>query len=118
MTWGAAAWAAAMNQNLLHPDSAPTARHLERTVIDWLAPAFGMDGGHLVPGSTVTNLTALWAARELSGARRVVVSAAAHVSVAKAAQILGLGLCRCRLTTGNGCVRTYCLTTWPTRSWC
>lgn len=92
MTWGAAAWAAAMNQNLLHPDSAPTARHLERTVIDWLAPAFGMDGGHLVPGSTVANLTALWAARELSGARRVVVSAAAHVSVAKAAQILGLGL--------------------------
>lgn len=92
MTWAAAAWAAAMNQNLLHPDTAPAARQLERLVIDWLVPAFGMRGGHLLPGSTLANLTALWAARELTGARRVVASAAAHVSVAKAAQILGLEL--------------------------
>jgi len=90
MTWAATAWAAAMNQNLLHPDSAPAARLLERRVIEWLAPSFGMDGGHLVPGSTVANLTALWAARELTGARRVVASAVSHLSVAKAAAILGL----------------------------
>ena len=63
MTWAAAMWAAAMNQNLLHPDVGPAARHLEKLVIDWLAPAFGMRGGHLVPGSTVANLTALWAGR-------------------------------------------------------
>lgn len=92
MTWVAAAWAAAMNQNLLHPDTAPAARQLERLIVDWLAPAFGMGGGHLVPGSTLANLTALWAARELTGARRVVASTAAHVSIAKAAQILGLEL--------------------------
>lgn len=92
MTWAASGWAAAVNQNLLHPDTGPAARQLEPLVIGWLAPAFGMGGGHLVPGSTVANLTALWAARELTGARRVVASAAAHVSIAKAAQILGLQL--------------------------
>lgn len=92
MTWAATAWAAALNQNLLHPDTAPIARQLEGKVIDWLAPAFGMDGGHLVPGSTIANLTALWAARELTGARRVVISTAAHLSIAKAARILGLEL--------------------------
>jgi L-2,4-diaminobutyrate decarboxylase len=91
-TWAAAMWAAAVNQNLLHPDTAPAARTLEQQVISWLAPEFGMGGGHLVPGSTVANLTALWAARDLCGARRVITSAAAHVSVAKAAHLLGLDL--------------------------
>ncbi len=79
MTWVAAAWAAAVNQNLLHPDTAPAARQLEQLVINWMAPAFGMGGGHMLPGSTLANLTGLWAGRELTGARRVVASAAAHV---------------------------------------
>jgi L-2,4-diaminobutyrate decarboxylase len=92
MTWATSAWAAAMNQNLLHPDTAPAARQLEALVIDWLVPAFGMRGGHLTAGSTLGNLTALWAARELTGARRVVCSAAAHVSIPKACRILGLDL--------------------------
>jgi L-2,4-diaminobutyrate decarboxylase len=90
MTWAAALWSAAFNQNLLHTDTAPAARELERRVVDWLAPPFGMDGGHLVPGSTVANLTALWAAREVKGVRTVVASELAHLSVRKAAQILGL----------------------------
>ncbi len=92
MTWAAAMWAAAMNQNLLHPDAAPGARQLEPLVVGWLAPAFGMRGGHLLPGSTLANLTALWAARDLTGARRVVCSVAAHLSIAKAARVLGLEL--------------------------
>lgn len=92
MTWAASAWAASVNQNLLHPDTAPAGRRVEPLVVGWLAPAFGMGGGHLVPGSTVANLTALWAARELTGARRVVASVAAHVSIPKAAGILGLDL--------------------------
>lgn len=70
----------------------PAARQLEGLVISWLAPAFGMGGGHLVPGSSVANLTALWAARDLTGAHRVVASSAAHLSVAKAAHLLGLDL--------------------------
>ncbi|NIS37550.1 MAG: aspartate aminotransferase family protein, partial [Actinobacteria bacterium] len=44
----------------------------------------------VVPGSTMANLTALWAAREVAGIRRVVASAQAHLSVRKAAVILGL----------------------------
>jgi L-2,4-diaminobutyrate decarboxylase len=91
VAWAGAQWAAALNQNLLHPDSAPVARELEQRVIAWLAPFFGMSGGHLVPGSSVANLTALWAARELHRAEEVVASAAAHVSVRKAAALLGLG---------------------------
>ena len=43
----------------------------------------------MVPGSTIANLTALWAARE-AGAHTVVSTAHAHLSVAKAAHILGM----------------------------
>lgn len=90
LTWAAAQWAAALNQNLLHPDTAPAARELESRVVSWLAPWFGMRGGHLLPGSSLANLTALWAARELRAIHTVVASEAAHLSVRKAAHLLGL----------------------------
>ncbi len=90
ITWITALWNAATNPNLLHEDTGAAARRVERRVVDWLAPEFGMGGGHVVPGSTVANLTALWAAREVAGVRRVVASAHAHLSVRKAAAILGL----------------------------
>ncbi|MEO0427876.1 MAG: pyridoxal-dependent decarboxylase [Pseudomonadota bacterium] len=80
---------AALNQNLLHPDLSPLATAAEARMIGWLAPAFGMSAGHMCGGSTLANLTALWAARE-HGARRVVASVEAHLSVAKAAHILGM----------------------------
>lgn len=80
---------ARLNQNLLHPDLSPFATEAERRVIDWLAPVFGMSVGHMCAGSTIANLTALWCARE-QGARRVIASADAHLSVAKSAHILGL----------------------------
>lgn len=90
VSWVATLLAASSNQNLLHPDTAPAARTLEQTVVGWLAPMFAMAGGHLVPGSTVANLTALWAARDLTGATTVVASPASHLSIRKAAAILGL----------------------------
>ncbi|MFK8014771.1 MAG: aspartate aminotransferase family protein [Gammaproteobacteria bacterium] len=77
------------NQNLLHPDLSPFASRAEARVIDWLAPAFGMQGGHMCSGSTLANLTALWCARE-SGAKRVISSIDAHISIAKSAHLLGL----------------------------
>jgi len=77
------------NQNLLHPATSPFATEAERIVLDWIAPAFGMAWGQFCSGSSLANLTALWAARE-AGARCVVASADAHVSVPKAANILGL----------------------------
>ena len=77
------------NQNLLHPDLSPFATEAEAKVIAWLAPAFGMATGHMCSGSTLANLTALWCARE-AGAKRVIASAEAHISVPKSAHILGL----------------------------
>eukprot|EP00966_Prymnesium_polylepis_P182787 4235177-Prymnesium_polylepis.1 len=90
VTWATTLWNASLNQNLLHPDLAPVARVAEEQVVAWLAPSFGMGGGHVTPGSTVANLTALWAARELRGVKSVVASEAAHHSIPKAARILGL----------------------------
>ena len=90
LTWAMAMWTASKNQNLLHPATSPAASEIECRVIDWLAPLFGMSGGHLTSGSTLANLTGLWAAREIKGARWVIASDQAHVSVRKAADILGL----------------------------
>ena len=81
VSWAATLWAARLNQNLLHPDTAPIARPLEERAFDWLAPFFGMGGGQLVPGSTLAHLTALWAARDLRGVDEIVASEAAHLSV-------------------------------------
>ncbi|MEO6804074.1 MAG: pyridoxal-dependent decarboxylase [Granulicella sp.] len=90
VTWVTTFWNAAVNQNLLHPETAPVAQAMERQVMQWLAPAFGADGGLMVPGSTVANLTALWAAREMRHVTEVVASADAHISIRKAAHLLGL----------------------------
>ena len=90
ITWATTLWNASVNQNLLHPATAPVAREIEHRVIDWLSPFFGMSGGHMVPGSTIANLTALWAARECAGVKEVVYGETAHLSVGKAAHILGL----------------------------
>ena len=79
------------NQNLLHPSLSPFATEAEDRLMAWLAPAFGMEAGHMCSGSTIANLTALWCARE-AGAQTIVTSAEAHLSVAKAAHILGMEL--------------------------
>lgn len=94
VTWATTLWNASLNQNLLHPATAPVARQLEEKVVEWLCPYFGMTGGHMTPGSSAANLTALWAARECAGIQEVVASDAAHLSIKKSAHILGL---RCTL---------------------
>ncbi len=90
ITWATTLWNARLNQNLLHPDTAPFAIEAEKKVIDWLAPFFGMNGGHMCSGSTIANLTALWAARDAKSIEKIVASKAAHISIEKAARILGL----------------------------
>ncbi len=89
ITWAMHLWIASRNQNLLHPDTAPRARELEQLAVDWISPEFAMSGGHMTPGSTVANLTAIWAARE-QGCRSVVSTSDAHLSVRKAAHLLGM----------------------------
>jgi glutamate/tyrosine decarboxylase-like PLP-dependent enzyme len=90
ITWATQMWNARLNQNLLHIATSPFAKQAEDIVISWLAPYFGMDGGHMCSGSTIANLTALWAARDLKHAKTVISSTAAHISVKKAATILGM----------------------------
>lgn len=108
-------WNAMTNQNLLHPDLSPLATRAEKTAIDWLLPYFGMHDGHCCSGSTLANLTALWCARE-HGAKRVVASADAHISVAKSAHILGMPLLSvpvnehgCAQALEQMCTNTDCL---------
>ncbi|MFK8051353.1 MAG: aspartate aminotransferase family protein [Woeseiaceae bacterium] len=90
ISWAISQWTAALNQNLLHPVTAPGAIPLEQQTVAWLAPFFGMNGGHMTTGATLANLTAIWAARESAGVRKVVASAAAHLSIRKSAHLLGL----------------------------
>lgn len=90
ITWAMTLWNSRLNQNLLHPATAPFAIKAEEKVIEWLAPFFGMNGGHMCSGSTIGNLTALWAARDVKQIERIVASKAAHISIEKAARILGL----------------------------
>jgi L-2,4-diaminobutyrate decarboxylase len=90
ITWAVTAWNASLNQNLLHPATSPFARTAEAKVMAWLSPYFGMQGGHMTPGSTLANITALWAAREIRKVKRVIASEASHLSISKAARLLGL----------------------------
>ena len=90
ITWAMALWNARLNQNLLHPAVSPFATQAEKLVIQWLIPFFGMGGGHMCSGSTVANLTAIWAARDSKNITEVVTSQSAHLSIEKASKILGL----------------------------
>lgn len=90
ITWAMALWNARLNQNLLHQETAPFATDAEKRVIHWLSPFFGMGGGHMCSGSTVANLTALWAARDAGRVSRIVASESAHLSIRKAALILNV----------------------------
>ena len=90
ITWATALWNARLNQNLLHPATAPFAITAEKKVVDWLLPYFGMEGGHFCSGSTLANLTALWAARDAKQIKKIVASEASHLSIKKSARILGL----------------------------
>lgn len=99
ITWALTLWNARLNQNLLHPVTAPFAREAEERVVAWLAPFFGMTGGHMTPGSSVANLTALWAARDAAGVKCVVASEASHLSIRKAARLLGLDFVAVRTDT-------------------
>jgi hypothetical protein len=46
--------------------ASPFATRAEALVLSWLAPYFGMQGGHFCAGSTLANLTGIWAARDVA----------------------------------------------------
>ncbi len=93
--------ASVLHQNVAAWRSAPAAITIERTVIRWLASAVGCAGfsGSLTLGGSSANLMGLCMAREAkapanqSGVRGGVIycSTEAHMSIPKAAALLGLG---------------------------
>ncbi len=92
---------AVLHQNAAAWRSAPAGVTMERTVVDWLATAIGCPGftGSLTLGGSSANLMGLCMAREArapanqNGARGgfLYASTEAHMSIAKAAALLGLG---------------------------
>ncbi|HEX5041406.1 MAG TPA: aminotransferase class V-fold PLP-dependent enzyme [Candidatus Polarisedimenticolaceae bacterium] len=93
--------ASVLNQNVTAWRSGPSAVTIERVVVRWLAEAIGCPGftGSLTGGGSMANLMGLAMAREARGpynadgspAGTVYASAEAHMSIAKAAALLGLG---------------------------
>lgn len=100
--------ASALNQNVTSWRSAPSATTIEHQVIDWLKEMVGFDpagSGVLLSGGSFANFAGLAAAirastsvdvnREgvarLPGAPRIYTSTMTHMSIAKAASMLGIG---------------------------
>jgi aromatic-L-amino-acid/L-tryptophan decarboxylase len=110
--------ASVLHQNATAWRSGPSANAIERTVVRWLAEAIGCSGfsGSLTLGGSSANLMALCMAREAkapaneSGVRSQVLycSSEAHMSIAKAAALLGLGHNAVRLIAVDQafCMRT------------
>ncbi|HKS26776.1 MAG TPA: aspartate aminotransferase family protein [Pyrinomonadaceae bacterium] len=106
--------ASALNQNVTSWRSAPAATEVERTVVGWLAEmvGYGSDSaGLLTSGGSLANLTALLMAhrsrspqavahkglRALDAPMTVYCSQQVHLSIPKAADVLGLGREQVRL---------------------
>jgi tyrosine decarboxylase/aspartate 1-decarboxylase len=87
-----------LEKNLGDPGLFPATVKLEKEAIQLLGSLLSNPNacGHFVSGGTEANITALWAARNLSKEKRneVIVSASAHYSFDKAANLLGLELIR------------------------
>lgn len=93
---------AVLHQNATAWRSGPSANAIERTVVRWLASAIGCPGfsGSLTLGGSSANLMALCMAREAkapannTGAQSGLIycSTEAHMSISKAAALLGLGI--------------------------
>jgi glutamate/tyrosine decarboxylase-like PLP-dependent enzyme len=100
--------ASALNQNVTSWRSAPSATTIEHQVIDWLKGMVGYDpngAGILLSGGSFANFAGLAAALRAStevdvnrkgvvalpGRPRIYTSPMAHMSIAKAASLLGIG---------------------------
>lgn len=93
--------ASVLNQNVTAWRSGPAAVTIERTVVRWLAEAVGCSGfsGSLTGGGSAANLMGLCMAREAKAPANeaghaggvIYCSTEAHMSIPKAAMLLGLG---------------------------
>jgi len=80
------------NGNLLSAELYPQLAAIEKQLLTWFCQLFGQQYGHFTHGSSYANLDALWQAREqgTNTSKLVYGSEAAHYSIIKACQILGL----------------------------
>src|SRR6266404_2563619 len=90
--------ASTLNANLTVWRSAPAPVEVERLTIDWIRQILGFNreaGGLFVSGGSMANLAAIAAARQTkdssSGRLRMYASSETHFSIAKAAELLGIG---------------------------
>lgn len=91
--------AAGLNNNLLAEELSPSLSRLERDLCRWLAERIGLpsgSGGVPASGGSLSNLMALVVARHQRGLEGhpeavVLCSEDAHVSLAKAVRVMGLG---------------------------
>ena len=105
-------FASVLNQNVTAWRSSPAAVTIERTTVRWLAESIGCDGfeGTLTGGGSPANLMALCMAREAkspaneAGSQGGVIycSTEAHMSIPKAAMLLGMGQSNVRRLAVDG----------------
>jgi glutamate/tyrosine decarboxylase-like PLP-dependent enzyme len=82
-----------VNPNNHALDGGPGTSGLEVEVVDQLRVMFGLPSpglGHLTSSGTIANLEALWIARELHPAKRIVHCSAAHYTHARMCELLGV----------------------------
>ena len=106
---------AVLHQNATAWRSGPSANAIERTVVRWLASAIGCPGfsGSLTLGGSSANLMALCMAREAKAPANdtgvqgglIYCSTEAHMSISKAAALLGLGYDSVRPIEVDDCFR-------------
>jgi aromatic-L-amino-acid/L-tryptophan decarboxylase len=87
--------AATLNSVAILWRTAPAATELERVVLGWVAELIGIPEGwhgHIEDAASTSTMTAIIAARELTGREVVVCSEQAHSSVEKDARMLGMRL--------------------------
>lgn len=82
-----------INTNLNDPKLFKTTYELERTCIKWLSELMHGGGyGLLTYGGSESNLTALYALRELTGGDVVLAPKSAHISIRKSCKVLKMSL--------------------------
>lgn len=77
----------------------PGTKKLEEKVISSIAGLFGLREatGMVISGGTEANILALWAARNMTKKKKVIVPETAHFSLDKACNLLGLEIVRARV---------------------
>ncbi len=80
-----------INPNNHALDGGPATAQMEKEAVEEIAKMFGLTSylGHLTSSGTIANLEALWVARELNPAKKIVFSSQAHYTHGRMTQLIG-----------------------------